>query len=73
MSMVLGTKKSNLGSQQWLRLHIWFIMILLYKMRQLLLQNVTAVISQNATKVYYKMHQDFYYKMRQFYDKMQQL
>ena len=36
-----------------------------YKMRQILLQNVTAILLQNATKVYYKMRQDFYYKMRQ--------
>ena len=46
--------------------HIWFIMVLYYKMRQILLQNASAILLQNATKVYYKMRQLFYYKMRQF-------
>ena len=54
MSMVLDT-----------RFHIWFIMTLYYKMRQILLQNATAILLQNATEVYYKMRQVFYYKMRQ--------
>ena len=53
--------------------HIWFIMALYYKMRQMLLQNATAILLQNATEVYYKMCQVFYYKMRQFYYKMGQL
>ena len=30
-------------------------MALYYKMRQILLQNVTAILLQNATEVYYKM------------------
>ena len=55
------------------RFHIRFIMILYYKMRQILLQNATAILLQNAIKVYYKMRQVFYYKMRQFYYKMRQL
>ena len=46
--------------------HIWFIMALYYKMRQILLQNVKAILLQDATKVYYKMRQVFYYKIRQF-------
>ena len=53
MSMVLDT-----------RFHTWFIMTVFYKMRQILLQNVTAILLQNVTKVYYKMRQVFYYKMR---------
>ena len=48
-------------------------MTVYYKMRQMLLQNVTAILLQNATEVYYKMRQDFYWKMRQFYYKMRQL
>ena len=47
------------------RFHIWFIMTLHYKMRQIFLQNATAILLQNATKVYCKMSQVFYYKMRQ--------
>ena len=39
-------------------------MTVYYKMRQILLQNVTAILLQNVTKVYYKMRQVFYYKMR---------
>ena len=54
MSMLLDT-----------RFHIWLIMTLYYKMRQILLQNATAILLQNATEVYYKMRQVFYYKMRQ--------
>ena len=40
--------------------HIWFIMTVYYKMRQILLQNATATLPQNATDVYYKIRQDFY-------------
>ena len=32
-------------------------MTVYYKMRQMLLQNVTAILLQNATEVYYKMRQ----------------
>ena len=46
------------------RFHIWFIMALYYKMRQILLLNATATLFQNATEVYYKMRQ-FYHKMWQ--------
>ena len=53
--MVLDIRKSNLGSQQWLRFHFGFIMTLNYTMRLILLRNATAVSLQNATKVYYKM------------------
>ena len=45
-------------------------MTLYYKIRQILLQNMTANLLQNAAKVYYKLHQVFYYQMRQFYYKM---
>lgn len=34
MRMELDTRKSNLGSQKWLRFHTWFIMTFLLKMRQ---------------------------------------
>ena len=61
MSMVLDT-----------RFHIWFIMTLYYKMRQILLQNATGILLQNPTKIYYNMRQVFYYKMRRFYYKMRQ-
>ena len=37
--------------------HIWFIMTVYYKMRQILLQNATATLPQNATDVYYKIRQ----------------
>ena len=40
-------------------------MTLYYKMRQMLLQNVTAFLLQNVTEVYYKMRQVFSYKIRQ--------
>ena len=35
--------------------HIWFIMAVYYKMRQILLQNLTANLLENATEIYYKM------------------
>ena len=47
------------------RFHIWFIVTLYYKMRQILLENATTILLENATEVYYKMRQTFYYKMRQ--------
>ena len=76
--MVLDKKKSNFGNQQCLRFHIWFIMILYYKMLQTLLQNATVILSQNATNFCFKMCQVFYhkiryYKVRRCYYKMQQL
>ena len=52
-------------------------MTVYYKMRQILLQNVTAILLQNATEVYYKTRQillqnvtaitkyDVCYKLRQ--------
>ena len=61
------------GSQQWLRFHICFILILYYKIGQILLYNATAILLQNATKGYYKMCQVFYFKMPEFCFKMQQL
>ena len=64
MSIALEKKKSNFGNQQCLRFHIWFIMILYYKMRQTLLQNATASLLQNVTTVHYKMYQLLCYNMR---------
>ena len=55
------------------RFHIWLIIIVYYKMRQVLLQNAASILLQNATEVYYKMRQVFYYKMRHFYYKLQRL
>ena len=66
MVMVLDTSKYILGSQQWLQLHIWLLMTLNYKIRQILLQNATAISLQDMAKVYCKMRQDFYYKLRRF-------
>ena len=72
MAMIIDTKKSNFGSQEWVWFQIWFtIMTLCNKMRQIVLQNATAISLQNTTKVYYKIRHVFYYKMRQFYYKMQ--
>ena len=48
-------------------------MTVYYKMRQILLQNVTAILLQNATESCCKMHQVFCYKIRQVYYKMRQL
>ena len=60
MIMTLGTRKPNFTNQWWCIFHIWFIMILCYKMRQILLQNET-------------MRQVFNYKIQQFYCNLQQL
>ena len=54
MSMLLDTRS-----------HIWLIMTLYYKMRQVLLQNATAILLQNATEVYITKC-DSYYKLRQY-------
>ena len=61
MARVLDTKKSNFGTQEWLWLHIWFIMTLYDKVRQMLLENATAILFQNATVI---TKCDVYYKMR---------
>ena len=55
------------------RFHIWFIMTVYCKMRQILLQNAKAILLQNATEVYNKIRQVFYYKMELFYYRMRQL
>ena len=47
--MVLDTRKSHFVNQQWLQFHIWFIMTLYYKMRQILLQNETIILLQNVS------------------------
>ena len=54
MSMVLDIRKCNLRSQQCLWFHVWFILTVYYKMRQIL-QNGTAILLRNAAKVYYRM------------------
>ena len=72
MSMVLGTNKFVLGSQEWLRFHIWIIITLYYKMWKKLLQNTTSILLQNATvllqnktkSVDFLTKCDNYYKMR---------
>ena len=46
--------------------HIWFIMILYSKTRQILLQNTAVVFLQNAIKIYYKLCQFFIYKYDSF-------
>ena len=63
MSIVPNAKKSVLGSPQLLRFHIWFLLTLYYKIRQIL-QNASGFLLQNVTKVYYKVCR-FYYKLRQ--------
>ena len=60
ITMALDTKKSNLGSQEWLWFHT---MLLYYKMQQIL------YYIKDGTKVYYKMHQVFYYKTEARNDK----
>ena len=64
-SEVLRNIQRNMSMLLDTRFHIWLIMTLYFKMRQILLQNATAILLQNATEVYYKMRQVFYYKMRQ--------
>ena len=83
MSIVLDTRKSNFGSQQWLRFHIWFIMTLCCKMRHKIRQLfyskirqkfITKCVSFFITKCdSFNTKFDSYNKMRQFYYKMQQL
>ena len=60
----MGISGINIWVSIVLRLHIWFIMTVYYKMRQILLQNATANLLQNATEVYYKMRQVFYHEMQ---------
>ena len=55
MSMVLDTKISVWGSQYCLHFHLCFTMILFYKMRRMLIQNVAFTLLQNMIKVHYKM------------------
>ena len=55
------------------RFHIWIIMTVYYKVRQILLQNAIAILLQNVTEVYYKMRQVFSYEMRRFCYKIRQL
>ena len=77
--MVLDTRKSNFVNQQWLQFHIWFIMTLYYKMRQILLQNETIVLLQNVSDCFpqnatvFITNSDSYYKMRQIYYERQRL
>ena len=55
------------------KFHIWVIMTVYYKTRQILLQSATVILLQNAIEVNDKMRQVFYYKMWLFYYKMQRL
>ena len=50
MSMAVDTKASNFRNQQCRRVHVWFIVTIYYKTRQLF---------------FYKIYQVFYYKIRQ--------
>ena len=49
------------------KFHIWVIMTVYYKTRQILLQSATVILLQNATEVYDKMRQVFYCRMWLFY------
>ena len=51
MRMVIHTKRSFFGSQQWLQVNIWLIMTLYHKMWQISLQNATAILLQNVAKL----------------------
>ena len=66
MSMVLDTG-----------FHIWFVMTVYYKMRQILLQNAIAMLLQNASGFLlcgsFIAKCDSYYKLPWFYYKMRQL
>ena len=55
MSMILDTKIFVWGSQYWLHFHLCFTMILFYKMRWMLIQNVAFTLLENMIKVHYKM------------------
>ena len=62
-------------------------MTVYYKMRQMLLQNMTTILLRNAAEIYYRFRQVFFlqnstvllqnvaviYKLRRFYHKMRQL
>ena len=70
MAMVLDTKKSNFGSQELLRLHIWFTVALLKNATNIitkcdknLFQNASGFLLQNVS--YYKMCR---YKVETFID-----
>ena len=71
-----------------LRFHIWFFMIIYYKLRQILLQNATAILLQKKKRQKFITKSvrffiakcdsfitkcDSYYKLRRFYYKMRQL
>ena len=73
ITITLDTRDSNFKNQQWFRFHICPIMILYYKIWQILLQNAATILLQNAKKLYCKTRQVFYYKMWQFYYNLRQL
>ena len=50
MSMVQDTRKSNFMSVQWFRFHIWFIIILYYKMQQILLKKCSSIFITKCDK-----------------------
>ena len=62
--MVLDTNQLNFGGQEWLQFHIWFIMTLYYKIRQILLQNATTILLQNVSS-FLLQNAKFHYKIRQ--------
>ena len=55
INIVQNTRKFNRISRRCFQFHIWFIMTLYCKMRQILLRNMTTIFLQNPTKVYYEM------------------
>ena len=60
---IQGSMSMNIDT----KFHIWVIMTVYYKTRQILLQSATVILLQNATEVYDKMRQVFYYRMWLFY------
>ena len=69
MSMAVDTKASNFRNEQCLRVHVWFIVTIYYKMRQLFfLQNISGVLLQNTTVITkcinFISRWESYYKMR---------
>ena len=71
MRMLLDTKGSVFGSQQWLWFNIWFILKLYYKIWQMLLQNLKSYIITKCDSFITKWESS--YKIRPFYHKMRQL
>ena len=69
MSMAVDTKASNFRNKQCLRVHVWFIVTIYYKTRQLFFwQNISGVLLQNTTVITkcidFISRWESYYKMR---------